>query len=44
MIKNAEKFRDEDAKKRETIENKNSLDSKINSVEKTLNDNRDKIS
>lgn len=36
MIKNAEKFREEDEKRRESIEIKNNLDSKIHSVEKTL--------
>lgn len=36
MIKNAEQFKAEDQKKRESIEVKNNLDSKINSVEKVL--------
>lgn len=40
MIKNAEAFKDEDKKKRDVIEIKNNLDSKINSVEKVLNDNK----
>lgn len=44
MIKNAEKFRDEDMKKREGIEVKNNLDSKIHSVEKVFNENKDKLS
>lgn len=44
MIKNAEKFRDEDKKKKDGIEVKNNLDSKIHNVEKTLNDNKDKLS
>lgn len=44
MIKNAEKFRDEDQKRRENIEVKNNLDSRIHSVEKVMSDNKDKLS
>lgn len=44
MIKNAEQFRQQDQKKRETIETKNTLDSKIHSVEKIMNENKDKLS
>lgn len=44
MIKNAEKYRDEDQKKRESIEVKNNLDSKINSIEKVLNENKTSLS
>lgn len=40
MIKNAEAFKADDQKKRETIEIKNQLDTKINSVEKILNENK----
>lgn len=43
MIKNAEKFREEDQKRRESIEIKNNLDSKIHSVEKTLHDNKSSL-
>lgn len=43
MIKNAEAFKADDQKKRETIEIKNQLDTKINSVEKILNENKDKL-
>lgn len=43
MIKNAEKFKEEDKKKKERIEIKNNLDSKIHSVEKVLNENKDKL-
>ena len=44
MIKNAEKHRDEDAKKKEAIETKNHLDSSINNVEKSKNEHKDKLS
>ena len=44
MIKNAEKFREEDAKKKENIENKNNLDSKIHQVEKSLKEHKEKLS
>lgn len=40
MIKNAEAFKADDQKKWETIEIKNQLDTKINSVEKILNENK----
>jgi molecular chaperone DnaK len=40
MIKNAEAFKAEDSKKREIIEVKNQLDSKIHSVERVLVDNK----
>lgn len=40
MIKNAETFKADDQKKREMVEVKNQLDSKIHSVEKALNDNK----
>ncbi len=43
MIKNAEQFKAEDQKKRESIEVKNNLDSKIHSVEKVLQDNKDNL-
>lgn len=43
MIKNAEAFRADDQKKREAIEVKNNLDSKIHSVEKVLVDNKDHL-
>ena len=43
MIKNAEQFKQDDLKKRESIEVKNNLDSKINSVEKVLQDNKDNL-
>lgn len=43
MIKNAEAFKADDQKKRETIEVKNQLDTKINSVEKILNENKEKL-
>lgn len=44
MVKNAEKYKEEDLKKREGIEVKNNLDSKINSVEKIFNENKDSLS
>ena len=43
MVKNAEQFREEDKKKKEQVEIKNNLDTKIHNVEKSLNDNRDKL-
>ena len=43
MVKNAEKFKEEDKKKREAIEVKNNLDNKIHSVEKTLSEHKDKL-
>jgi molecular chaperone DnaK len=43
MIKNAEQFKQDDLKKRESIEVKNNLDSKIHSVEKVLQDNKDNL-
>ncbi len=43
MIKNAEQFKAEDQKRRESIEVKNNLDSKIHSVEKVLQDNKDNL-
>lgn len=43
MIKNAEAFKMDDQKKREAIEVKNNLDSKIHSVEKVLNENKDNL-
>ena len=43
MIKNAEQFKADDQKKRESIEVKNNLDSKIHSVEKVLLDNKDNL-
>ena len=43
MINNAQKYRDEDKKKREKIEKKYTLDSKIHSCEKILNENKDKL-
>jgi molecular chaperone DnaK len=44
MVKNAEQFRDEDQKKKEQVEIKNNLDTKIHNVEKSLSENRDKLS
>lgn len=44
MIKNAERYRDEDLKKREIIEIKNNLDSKINNIEKVLSENKSSLS
>ena len=44
MIKNAEQFREEDAKKKEAIEMKNNLDSKIHNIEKTLKEHKEKLS
>lgn len=41
MIKNAEAFKMDDQKKRESIEAKNHLDSKIHSTEKMLNEHKD---
>ncbi len=43
MIKNAEQFKQEDQKKREAIEAKNNLDTKIHSVEKVLQDNKENL-
>ena len=43
MVKNAEQFREEDRKKKEQVEIKNNLDTKIHNVEKSLNDNKDKL-
>ena len=43
MVKNAEKFREEDKKRKEAIELKNNLDNKIHSVEKTFNEHKDKL-
>jgi len=44
MVRDAEAHAEEDAKRRETIDKKNELDSLIYSTEKTLTDNKDKIS
>lgn len=44
MIKNAEKYRGEDQKKREMIEIKNNLDSKIHTTEKVLSENKGSLS
>jgi molecular chaperone DnaK len=44
LVKDAESHADEDQKRREEIEAKNQLDSLVYSVEKMLNENRDKIS
>jgi len=43
MVKDAEKNRDEDVKKKETIESKNKLDQLCYSMEKLLKENREKI-
>jgi molecular chaperone DnaK len=43
MVKDAEVHAEEDKKKREGVEAKNSLDSMIFSIEKTLKDNADKV-
>ena len=43
ITKEAERFRDEDKKKREVIEEKNGLDSLIFNVERTLSENKDKL-
>ena len=43
MIKNAEKFREDDKKRKEAIEIKNNLDSKIHSTEKTLSEHKEKL-
>ena len=43
MVKNAEKFREEDKKKKEAIELKNNLDNKIHQVEKTYNEHKEKL-
>ena len=44
LVRDAEVHSDEDKKRREEIEAKNSLDSLVYSVEKMLNENREKIS
>jgi molecular chaperone DnaK len=44
LVKDAESHAEEDRKRREEIEAKNQLDSMVYSVEKMLNENRDKIS
>ena len=44
MVKNAEAHREEDKEKREAIELKNGLDSKINNVEKSKAEHKDKLS
>ena len=43
MIKNADAFKADDQKRRETIEVKNNLDNKIHSVEKTMSENKEKL-
>jgi molecular chaperone DnaK len=44
LVKDAESHAEEDRKRREEIEAKNHLDSMVYSIEKMLNENRDKIS
>ena len=44
LVKDAESHAEEDRKRREEIEAKNHLDSLVYSIEKMLNENRDKIS
>jgi len=44
MIKNAEQFKADDQKRREAIEVKNNLDSKIHSVEKVVSENKANLS
>ena len=44
MIKNAEAMRDEDAKRREAVEVKNSIDTQVHNTEKSLSEHRDKLS
>lgn len=44
MIKTAEQMKDQDKKKRESIELKNDLDSSITKTEKSLTEHKDKIS
>ncbi len=43
MVEDAEKFADEDKKKREHIEAKNSLDTKLYQAEKIVSENKDKV-
>jgi molecular chaperone DnaK len=43
MVKTAEQMKEQDKKKRESIEIKNELDSSINRTEKALSEHRDKI-
>ena len=43
MVKEAERHAEEDRKRKEVIEARNQLDGLVYTVEKTLNDNRDKI-
>lgn len=43
MVEDAEKFADEDKKKREHIEAKNSLDTKLYQAEKLISENKDKV-
>jgi molecular chaperone DnaK len=43
MVKKAEQHKEEDKKRREAIELKNSLDTQINNVEKSLKEHKDKI-
>ncbi|MEK6546409.1 MAG: Hsp70 family protein, partial [Nitrospinota bacterium] len=44
MVKEAESHAEEDKKKKQEVEAKNQLDSLIYTTEKTLNENRDKLS
>lgn len=44
MINKAEKFKDEDKKKREIIDLKNEADNTIHNTEKSLNEHRSKLS
>ncbi len=43
MVQEADSHREEDLKKRESIESRNRLDTLVYSTERTLNDNRDKV-
>ena len=43
-VKEAEKYEEEDKKRKEAVENKNQLDGLIFSIEKTLRENGDKVS
>ena len=43
-VKEAEQFAEEDKKKREVIDTRNSLDASIMNIEKTIKDNGDKLS
>lgn len=43
MINNAEKYKDEDIKKRELVDLKNEADNVIHNTEKSLSEHRDKL-